>query len=102
MPPPIWPSLVEQIINAEPELAKVATRLQPASQRRRRRKRLAYAAAATAVLVGAPGLAVALRALDRNSSNEEGPQVNQFTAASPWRLVVDNNIVGPTTAVLSR
>src|SRR5215470_1760117 len=79
--------LVKRITDAEPELAKAAA--QAAAQRqpstKPRRGRLAYAAVAVAVLVGAAGLAAALQ--DRNSSNEEDPQANRFTATSPWRLV---------------
>jgi TIR domain len=86
--------LVNRITDAEPELAKVAARRQSATQRRRRRRRLAYAAAAAAVLVGAIGLATVVQILGRNSPNDAGPQANHFTAASPWRLVIDNNIVG--------
>lgn len=84
--------LVKRITDAEPGLAKIAARRQSATQRRRRRRRLVYATVAVAVLVGAA--VAALQFLDRSALNEEGPQANQFTATSPWRLAVDNNIVG--------
>jgi TIR domain len=64
------------------------------TQRRSRRRRLAYAAL-VAVLVAA-GVAAVLTSLVHSTSpsDEEGPPSRHFTAASPWRLVVHNKIVG--------
>lgn len=84
--------LVKRITDAEPELAKIAAKRQSAAQRGGHRRRLVYAAVAVAALVGAAALAAVLQ--NRNSPSDEGPQANQFTAASPWRLAIDNNIVG--------
>jgi len=61
---------------------------------RLRRRRLIYVAGAAAVL--AAGAAAALLLPDRGDTPRDGgrPGQGEFTAASPWRLVIRDNILG--------